>query len=78
MDNSNRLVGILTPKDLLSRIAAKGLNPDKVLISEVMNRKCICIYIYVYIYILYINMYLYLYKYINMYIHIYIYVYIYR
>jgi CBS domain-containing protein len=37
MDVSNKLVGILTPKDLLSRIAAKGLNPDKVLISEVMT-----------------------------------------
>jgi signal-transduction protein with cAMP-binding, CBS, and nucleotidyltransferase domain len=37
MDISNKLVGILTPKDLLSRIASKGLNPDKVLISEVMT-----------------------------------------
>lgn len=37
MDVNDKLMGILTPKDLLTRISAKGLNPDKVLISEVMT-----------------------------------------
>jgi CBS domain-containing protein len=31
------LVGILTPKDLLTRVVAKGLSPDEVLVSDVMT-----------------------------------------
>ena len=37
MDSNSKLVGILTPKDLLSRVTAKGLNPDTVLLSAVMT-----------------------------------------
>ena len=37
MDMSGKLVGILTPKDLLTRVTAKGLDPDTVLLSEVMT-----------------------------------------
>ncbi|CAM9171877.1 unnamed protein product [Discosporangium mesarthrocarpum] len=31
------LVGILTPKDMLTRVVAKGLDPDNTLVSEVMT-----------------------------------------
>jgi signal-transduction protein with cAMP-binding, CBS, and nucleotidyltransferase domain len=37
MSSDDKLVGILTPKDLLSRVTAKGLNPDKVTLAEVMT-----------------------------------------
>ena len=37
MDSNSKLVGILTPKDLLSRVTAKGLNPDTLLLSAVMT-----------------------------------------
>lgn len=33
----NRLVGIVSPKDLLMRVVAKGLDPDDTLISSVMT-----------------------------------------
>eukprot|EP01037_Dinobryon_pediforme_P021549 gene21549-22443_t len=35
--SKNDLVGIFTPKDLLSRVIAKGLNPDETTVSQVMT-----------------------------------------
>jgi CBS domain-containing protein len=37
MSADDKLVGILTPKDLLSRVTAKGLNPDNVTLADVMT-----------------------------------------
>eukprot|EP01035_Chromulina_nebulosa_P019233 gene19233-25084_t len=35
--DGKELVGILTPKDLLIRVVAKGLSPDEVLVSSIMT-----------------------------------------
>eukprot|EP00981_Chlorochromonas_danica_P015926 scaffold14777_cov696-Ochromonas_danica.AAC.1 len=37
------LVGILTPKDLLSRVVAKRLDADSTLVSEVMTPNPDCV-----------------------------------
>ena len=37
------LLGILTPKDLLNRVIAKGLSPDETLVSEVMTPNPDCV-----------------------------------
>lgn len=36
LDNG-RLAGIITPKDLLNRVVAKGLNPDTSRVSAIMT-----------------------------------------
>jgi len=38
VDDAGRLIGIVTRTDILRHVVAKGLNPDKVTISEVMTR----------------------------------------
>jgi CBS domain-containing protein len=38
---NDRLVGIFSERDLMTRVVAKGLNPQKVLVSEVMTRNLI-------------------------------------
>lgn len=37
MLRDGRLAGIVTPKDLLMRVVAKGLDPDDTLVSAVMT-----------------------------------------
>lgn len=37
MLDDGRLAGIVTPKDLLNRVVAKGLDPDATLVSDVMT-----------------------------------------
>jgi CBS domain-containing protein len=37
----DRLVGIFSERDLMTRVVAKGLNPQKVLVDEVMTRNLI-------------------------------------
>ncbi|MFN9910803.1 MAG: CBS domain-containing protein, partial [bacterium] len=44
MDKKGKeLVGIFTPKDLLTRVIAKNMNPDETLVSQVMtpNPECV-------------------------------------
>jgi len=38
---NDRLMGIFSERDLMTRVVAKGLNPQKVLVSEVMTRNLI-------------------------------------
>lgn len=35
--DDGRIAGILTPKDLLNRVVAKGLNPDTIRVSAIMT-----------------------------------------
>ena len=35
--NENKIVGILTTRDVVSRVVSKGLDPDKVPVSDVMT-----------------------------------------
>lgn len=37
LDSHNRLVGIITEKDLARKVVAKGLDPNKVMVGEIMT-----------------------------------------
>ena len=43
IDNSTRLLGILTERDLMTRVLAKALDPAKTLVTEVMTRNPRCV-----------------------------------
>jgi CBS domain-containing protein len=43
IDSANTLLGILTERDLMTRVVAKALNPAQTLVSEVMTRGPRCV-----------------------------------
>jgi CBS domain-containing protein len=43
MEPPDRLLGILTERDLMTRVLARGLNPDTTAVREVMTPNPICI-----------------------------------
>lgn len=43
IDGSGELIGILTERDLMTRVVAKGLDPQKVLVQDVMTRAPHCV-----------------------------------
>jgi CBS domain-containing protein len=40
VDEKGRLIGLFTERDVLNRVVAKGLDPDKTLLSAVMTTSC--------------------------------------
>lgn len=43
MDLPDTLLGILTERDLMTRVLARGLDPDRTVVSEVMTPNPICV-----------------------------------
>jgi CBS domain-containing protein len=43
LDTPGTLLGILTERDLMTRVLAKALNPEKTQVSEVMTRSPYCV-----------------------------------
>lgn len=43
VDTLGTLLGIVTERDLMTRVLARALNPEKTLVSEVMTRSPICV-----------------------------------
>jgi CBS domain-containing protein len=43
IDTASTLLGILTERDLMTRVLAKALDPSKTLVSEVMTRNPRCV-----------------------------------
>ena len=43
VDTPGNLLGIVTERDLMTRVLAKALNPEKTLMSEVMTRNPYCV-----------------------------------
>jgi CBS domain-containing protein len=43
IDTTSTLLGILTERDLMTRVLAKALDPSKTLVSEVMTRNPRCV-----------------------------------
>jgi CBS domain-containing protein len=43
VDTMGTLLGIVTERDLMTRVLAKALNPEKTLVSDVMTRSPICV-----------------------------------
>jgi CBS domain-containing protein len=43
VDTLGHLLGILTERDLMTRVLAKALNPETTLVTEVMTRNPICV-----------------------------------
>ena len=43
VDTPGNLLGIVTERDLMTRVLAKALNPEKTLVSDVMTRNPICV-----------------------------------
>ena len=43
VDTSGTLLGIVTERDLMTRVVAKALNPEKTLVSEVMTLSPHCV-----------------------------------
>jgi CBS domain-containing protein len=43
VDTLGALLGIVTERDLMTRVLARALNPEKTLVSEVMTRSPICV-----------------------------------
>ena len=43
LDTAGALLGILTERDLMTRVLAKALPPDKTLVSDVMTRNPYCV-----------------------------------
>ncbi len=43
MDTQGALLGIVTERDLMTRVLAKALNPEKTQVSEVMTRNPYCV-----------------------------------
>lgn len=42
-DSSNRLVGVITDRDIVCRVVAKGKNPSAVTAGEVMTEPVVCV-----------------------------------
>ena len=42
-DSSNRLVGVITDRDIVCRVVAKGKNPSAVTASEAMTQPVVCV-----------------------------------
>ena len=42
-DGSNRLVGVITDRDIVCRVVAKGKNPSAVTAGEVMTEPVVCV-----------------------------------
>jgi CBS domain-containing protein len=42
-DGSNRLVGVITDRDIVCRVVAKGKNPSAVTAGEVMTESVVCV-----------------------------------
>ena len=42
-DSSNRLVGVITDRDIVCRVVAKGKNPTAVTAGEVMTEPVVCV-----------------------------------
>ncbi len=43
IDTPGTLLGIVTERDLMTRVLAKALNPEKTLVSEVMTKQPYCV-----------------------------------
>ena len=43
IEGSNRIMGIMTERDILRKIVAKGRNPDEVKVKDIMNKPIITI-----------------------------------
>ncbi len=43
VDTLGTLLGIVTERDLMTRVLAKALNPEKTLVADVMTRKPYCV-----------------------------------
>jgi len=43
IDSSNTLLGILTERDMMTRVVAKAIDPAKTAVSEVMTRSPYCV-----------------------------------
>ncbi len=43
VDTPGTLLGIVTERDLMTRVLAKALNPEKTMVSEVMTRSPYCV-----------------------------------
>ncbi len=43
VDTPGTLLGIVTERDLMTRVLAKALNPEKTLVSDVMTRNPFCV-----------------------------------
>ena len=43
VNTPGNLLGIVTERDLMTRVLAKALNPEKTLVSDVMTRNPICV-----------------------------------
>ena len=43
IDAASQMLGILTERDLMTRVLAKALSPDKTLVADVMTRKPHCV-----------------------------------
>ena len=43
VDTPGNLLGIVTERDLMTRVLAKALNPEKTLVADVMTRNPICV-----------------------------------
>jgi CBS domain-containing protein len=42
-DSSNRLLGVITDRDIVCRVVAKGKNPSAVCASDVMTQPVVCV-----------------------------------
>ena len=42
-DSSNRLVGVITDRDIVCRAVAKGKNPTTVTVAEIMTQPVVCV-----------------------------------
>ena len=43
IDSANRLVGVITDRDIVCRVVAKGKNPTAVTAGEVMTEPVVCV-----------------------------------